>query len=114
MIKENYLIRYIQQARDSKQRKIEFQNEDSLVNFFEKQYSVYVKKWADTFRIKVNLRIDADGKISIKSISPNATSGHNREIERIVNTVQRIKSPTKDSIEINHRVVCLEELSYKK
>jgi antitoxin component YwqK of YwqJK toxin-antitoxin module len=114
LIKENYLIRYIQQARDRKQRKIEFQNEDSFVNYFEKQYSVYVKNWADTFRIKVSLRIDADGKISITSISPNATSGHNKEIERIVNTVQRIKSPTKDSIEINHRVVCLEELSYKK
>jgi len=114
LIKENYLIRYIQQARDSKQRKIEFQNEDSFVNFFERQYSVYVKNWADTFRIKVNLRIDPDGKVSITSISPNATSGHKKEIERIVNIVQRIKSPTQDSIEINHRVVCLEELSYKK
>mgnify|MGYP001065220464 FL=1 len=114
MIKENYLIRYIQLARDRKQRKIEFQNEDNFVNFFEKQYSVYVKNWADTFRIKVNLRIDDDGKISITSISPNATSGHKKEIERIVNTVQRIKSPTKDSIEIDHRVVCLEELSFKK
>ena len=75
---------------------------------------MYVKNWADTFRIKVNLRIDPDGKVSITSISPNATSGHTKEIERIVNTVQRIKSPNKDSIEINHRVVCLEELSYKK
>ncbi|MDX9772696.1 MAG: hypothetical protein RBT02_04645 [Bacteroidales bacterium] len=114
MIKENYLIRYIQQARDRKQRKIEFQDEDSFVNFFEKQYSVYVKNWTDTFRIKVNLRIDADGKISIASISPNASSSHTKEIERIVYTAQRIKSPRKDSIEINHRVVCLEELSYKK
>lgn len=114
LIKENYLIRYIRQAQDRKQRKIEFQNEESFINFFESQYAVYVKNWADTFRIKVNLKIDPDGRVSITSISPNVTGGHNKEIERLVNAVQRIKSPTKDNIEINHRVVCLEELSYKK
>ncbi len=114
MIKENYLIRYIQQDRNRNQRKIEFLDVDDFTNYFEKQYSVHVKNCADTFRIKVNLRIDVDGKVSIASISPDALSSHNKEIERIVNTVKRIKSASKSSVEINHRVLCLDELSYKK
>lgn len=114
MIKENYLIRYIQKANDSNQGKIEFQDVEGFVNYFENQYSIYVKNCVDTFRIKVNLRFDADGKVSIASISPNTFNSHNKEIERIINTVQKIKSTNKDGIEINHRVLCLDELDYKK
>ena len=76
---------------------------------FENQYTIYVKNCVDTFRIKVNLRIDADGRVSIASISPNTFNSHNKEIERIVKTVKIIKSSSKDSIEINHRVLCLDE-----
>jgi len=114
LIKENYLIRYIQQNRDRNQRKIDFSNATGFVNYFENQYSVYVKNCADTFRIKVALRIDADGKVSISSYSPNTPKAHVKEIERIVNTVRKIKSAGSDSIEINHRVICLDELSFKK
>jgi len=114
MIKENYLIKYIQQDQDRNQRKIEFQDVEGFVNYFENQYTIYVKNCVDTFRIKVNLRIDADGRVSIASISPNTFNSHNKEIERIIKTVKIIKSSSKDSIEINHRVLCLDELDYKK
>ncbi len=114
MIRENYLLRYLQQALDRKQRKIEFQNIEGFINYFEKQYSVHVKNCADTFRIKINLSIDADGKVSVTSLSPNTPTAHSKEIDRIINTIQKIKSPTKDSIEINHRVLCLDELNFKK
>jgi antitoxin component YwqK of YwqJK toxin-antitoxin module len=114
IIKENYLLRVLQKTRQRPENKFEFRSEQDVLNYFNRQYSVFVKNCADTFRIQIQLGIDPEGKVSIKSISPDTRKAHTTEINRIINNVIKIKSPSQDSILINYRVLCIDELRHKK
>lgn len=114
MIRLNYVLKALQASEKQPDETVELINEPDLVNYFKSQYSIYVKSCTDTFRITLKLDVDNLGKVTIDTITPNVPTSMTKEAYRVINSISNLKMVRNMKLSINYRVLCLDELNYKK
>jgi antitoxin component YwqK of YwqJK toxin-antitoxin module len=114
MIRLNYVLKALQASEKQPDETVELINESDLIDYFKTQYSIYVKSCTDTFRITLKLDVDNLGKLTIDTITPNIPTSMTKEAYRVINSISNLKMLRNKKLSINYRVLCLDELDFKK
>lgn len=114
LIKHNYLIETVQNKLNKNESKTVIDDESQIIDFFNSKYSLTVKNCTDTFRINLSLKIDSLGKVTLGSINPKIPSAFEKEVNIVINKIDRVNHFTKRTLDFVYRVWCTEELDYKK
>lgn len=114
MIKLNYVLKAIQDYERKAEGKVKLDNETDLFNYFNSQYSIYLKNCSDTFRIEIHLTANESGNITIDSIGPKISTSMRDEVHRVLNTISNLKYTKNKKFILYYRVLCIDELDYKK
>jgi antitoxin component YwqK of YwqJK toxin-antitoxin module len=114
LIKLNYLISALQNSKQNSEIHKNFQDASEIIDFFNSNYSLYAKECTDTFRIKIFLKLDDSGKVELDSIAPKTTSSYEKEAIRVIKTMPKIDNYSKKDLNFVYRILCQDELDFKK
>ncbi|MBK7174827.1 MAG: hypothetical protein IPH84_16715 [Bacteroidales bacterium] len=110
----NILIDNVQKQINKNESKTVIDDESQIIYFFNSKYSLTVKNCADTFGINLSLKIDSLGKVTLGSINPKIPAAFEKEVNIVINKIDRVNHFTNRTLDFEYRVWCTEELDYKK
>jgi antitoxin component YwqK of YwqJK toxin-antitoxin module len=114
MIKNNYIMEALSKEHQKKLKKKILDNKEDFIKFFCNNFSVQYEDCKDTNTIKIKVITRNDGEISSFSITPSVPNKIQTEVNKILNCVSRIQQLSENEISFNYRILCVDELQYKK
>jgi antitoxin component YwqK of YwqJK toxin-antitoxin module len=114
LIKQNYLIKAVIASQQKSTKQVLIESETELKDFFYSNYSHYAQNCSDTIRMTIGLKFDDQGKISVSSISPHIGTGFEKEVYRVIGLISKVKIHSQSIYILNYRVLCVDELDFKK
>jgi antitoxin component YwqK of YwqJK toxin-antitoxin module len=114
LIKVNYVIKALLEEEKRNAKKAELNDEAELKEYFDRKYSYFVTNCSDTTTIKVALKISENGALNVLSFSTNTSNNAKKEAIRVFDTILKLKNHGNEYFTFNYRIMCLDELDYKK
>lgn len=114
MIRQNYVIKAILDLRAKSIEPIEIEDESELKDFFSSNFSKYTRDCSKPIWLTIDLRYDEFGRVYVNSISPKTTSSFEKEVDRIMKLISKVKNHSQSNFRFNYRIQCLDELEFKK
>lgn len=114
LIPGNYLIDAIDKNMDKNQKKAELEDRKELISYFKRNFSRYTMNSKDTIQISVKVNVDNQGRLSLLSITPKVATVFQKEVDRVLNSIAYLKQDHNKILEFEYKIICIDELEYKK
>ncbi|MDD2799058.1 MAG: hypothetical protein PHV20_10730 [Bacteroidales bacterium] len=114
LIKENNLLRAMQNANKYSDKQINLKDTTDIIEYFDAGFTLYVKDCSDTFSFNLSLKINESNIVEIDSITPKLSPSFEKEVNKIIHAMPKIDNCPTKNFNFDYRVLCVDELDYKK